>query len=550
MSDDRTAGTNPPHGDDRKETAATELTALVGDIGRAANRHSWPTVAYAADKVRADRPGLLLALSSEALVSGLAEALPAGPSGAAARPTVALADLYADPLRSLHADRVLLAMGCAELLGPDELAAAADLATRPADTIAVVLTGAEELADATDVALVEGRFLRMLDDGSGAPAVSGLLLWSGPQATPTADGGLGERLAADASRLASFASASPSPTPSPSPSPEDTASGTTLLEREIARLLDLAAEVVAGRRETSPGDGAGKAAAAAAARSRALLDDAYRDLQRVLDHEVEAGCQEVEAGLRTMEQDLLRGLDRHLAQHRDRFPDRAGVDALVCEYLDRGIAAYAATARAAIRARAARADLARVEMEQRIDAAYVAHAMSPPDRSADAARTPLDESAWEPRSGASAPGRPSSGPGMPAGEVLAGSVLGAATGLSLGGIGILLTTSAGAAVGVAVHRYRTEQRLGHAARHGSRVVRDRVDELAAAATGAMRELGGAMRTAAGAEYARAVAELEAEAPTGEAGPPAPRRAETGSATAAAAELAGLRDRFAALTTRR
>ncbi|MFF4448843.1 hypothetical protein [Streptomyces sp. NPDC001502] len=548
MSDGWTAGTNAPHDNDRKETAATELTALVGDIEQAASRHSWPTVAYAADRVRADRPGLLLAVSSEALGSGLAEALPAGGSGAAARPTVALADLYTDPLRSLHADRVLLAMGCAELLGPDELAAAADLATRPAGTIAVVLTGAEELADSADVALVEGRFLRMLDDGSGAPPVSGLLLWSGPQATPTADGGLGERLAADASRLASFVS--PSPSPAPAPSPEDTASGTTLLEREIARLLDLAAEVVAGRRDTSPDDGAGKAAAAAATRSRASLDDAYRDLQRVLDHEVEAGCQEVEAGLRTMEQDLLRGLDRHLAQHRDRVPDRAGVDALVSEYLDRGITAYAATARAAIRARAAKADLARVEMEHRIDAAYVAHAMSPPDRPAGAARLPLDESAWEPRSGASAPGRPSSGSGMPAGEVLAGSVLGAATGLSLGGIGILLTTSAGAAVGVAVHRYRTEQRLGHAARHGSRVVRDRVDELAAAATGAMRELGGAMRTAAEAGYARAVAELEAKAPTVQAGPPAPRRAETGSATAAAAELADLKDRFAALTTRR
>ncbi|MGW7327136.1 hypothetical protein ACWGIU_00580 [Streptomyces sp. NPDC054840] len=548
MSDDRTAGTNPPYDNDRKDTAATELTALVGDIEQAANRHRWPTVAYAADKVRADRPGLLLAVSSEALVSGLAEALPAGRSGAAARHTVALADLHTDPLRSLHADRVLLAMGCAELLGPDELAAAADLATRPAGTIAVVLTGAEELADSTDVALVEGRFLRMLDDGSGAPPVPGLLLWSGPQATPTTDAGLGERLAADASRLASFAS--PSPAASPSPSPEDTGFGTTLLEGEIAHLLDLAAEVVAGRRDTSPDDGGGKAAAAAAARSRALLDDAYRALQRVLDHEIEAGCQEVEAGLRTMEQDLLRGLDRHLAQHRDRFPDRAGVDALVTAYFDRGIAAYAATARAAIRARAAKADLAHVEMQHRIDAAYVAHAMSPPDRSAEATRTPLDESAWEPRSGVSAPGRPSSGSGMPAGEVLAGSVLGAATGLSLGGIGILLTTGAGAAVGVAVHRYRTEQRVGHAARHGSRVVRDRVDELAAAATGAMRELGGAVRAAAEAEYARAVAELEAKAPTVDLGPSARRRAESGSATAAAAELAELKGRFATLTTRR
>ncbi|MFE5677658.1 hypothetical protein ACFQ7B_21170 [Streptomyces erythrochromogenes] len=544
MSDDRTAGTNPPHANDRKETAAAELTALVGDIEQAASRHGWPTVACAAAKVRADRPGLLLAVSCEAQVSGLAEALAAGRSGAAAWPTVALADLHTDPLRSLHADRVLLAMGCAELLGPDELAAAADLATRPAGTVAVVLTGAEELAGSGDVALVEGRFLRMLDDGSGAPPVSGLLLWSGPQVPPTADGGLGERLAADASRLASFAS------PPPLPSPEGTASGTALLEREVAGLLDLAAEVVAGRRDASPDEGAGRAAAAAAARSRALLDDAYRDLRRVLDHGVEAGCQEVEAGLRTVEQDLLRGLDRHLAQHRDRVPDPAGVDALVCAYLDRGIAAYAATARAAIRARAAKADLALVEMEQRIDAAYVAHAMSPPDRSAGAARTPLDESAWEPRSGASAPGRPSSRPGMPSGEVLAGGVLGAATGLSLGGIGILLTTGAGAAVGVAVHRYRTEQRLGHAARHGSRVVRDRVDELAAAATGAMRELGRAVRTAAEAEYARAVAELEARAATVEAGPPAPRRAGTAGAAAAAGELADLRGRFAALATRR
>ncbi|MGW7438507.1 hypothetical protein [Streptomyces sp. NPDC054849] len=543
MADDRTAGTNPPH-EHRKETTATELSALVGDIEQAANRHTWPTVAYAADRVRADRPGLLLAVSSEALASGLAEALPAGGSREAARPTVALADLYADPLRSLHADRVLLALGCAELLGPDELAAAADLATRPAGTIAVVLTGAGELAGADDVALVEGRFLRMLDDGSGAPPVSGLLLWAGPQAGATTDEGLGERLAADASRLASFAS------PSPSPSPEDPGSRTTLLEREVARLLDLASEAVASRPNTSLDDGAGKAAAAAAARSRALLDDAYRDLQRVLDHEVEAGCQEVEAGLRTMEQNLLRGLDRHLAQHRDRVPDRAGVDALVCEYLDRGIAAYAATARAAIRARAAKADLARVELEQRIDAAYLAHAVSPPDRSAGAARTSLDESVWEPRSAGSAPGRQSPGSAMPVGEVLAGSVLGAATGLSLGGFGILLTTSAGAAVGVAVHRYKTEQRLGHAARHGSRVVRDRVDELAGAATRAMRELGRAMRTAAEAEYARAVAELEAKAPTAEARPPAPRGAETGSAAAAAAELAGLKDRFAALTTRR
>ncbi|MFG2341796.1 hypothetical protein [Streptomyces yangpuensis] len=544
MSDDRTAGTNPPHGTDRKENAATELTALVGDLEEAADRHGWPTVAHAAGTVRTVRPGLLLAASSEALASGLAEALPAGESGAAARPTVTLADLYTDPLRSLHADRVLLAMGCAELLGPDELAAAADLATRPAGTIAVVLTGAEELAGSADVALVEGRFLRMLDDGSGAPPVSGLLLWSGPQATPVDDEGLRERLAADASRLASFAA------PSPGPSPEDTASGTTLLEREVARLLDLAAEAVTARRGTSPDDAADSTAAAAAARSRSVLDAAYRDLQRVLAHEVEAGCQEVEAGLRTMEQDLLRGLDRHLAQHRDRVPDRAGVDALVSAYLDRGIVEYAATARAAIRARAAKADLARVELEQRIDAAYVAHAMSPPDRSAGAARRPLDESAWEPRSGGPAPGRMSSGPGMPPGEVLAGGVLGAATGLSLGGIGVLLTTSAGAAVGVAVHRYRTEQRLGHAARHGSRVVRDRVDEVAAAATGAMRELGGAVRTAADAQYARAVAELDAKAPTVEAGPPAPRRAETGSATTGAAELADLKDRFAALTTRR
>jgi hypothetical protein len=103
-------------------------------------------------------------------------------------------------------DRVLVAFPCGGLPTTDALEAlAAGAFARPAETVAIVLTGADQIASVEDLALVEATARRWLLPRSKAEGLGGELAAEGAYLradVPVADPGLVARLARDADALA------------------------------------------------------------------------------------------------------------------------------------------------------------------------------------------------------------------------------------------------------------------------------------------------------------------------------------------------------------
>ncbi|MFB6894179.1 hypothetical protein ACFCX4_33270 [Kitasatospora sp. NPDC056327] len=514
-----------------QDRLVSELTTLLADTAEAARRHGWTPVDEAVAALASARPAtVVLCASPQAAGSALAERLLAAVPGAGLE-TAPLEPLATDPLPAVRADRVLLALGCAELLGPAGVEAAVALAARPPGTVTVVLTGAEELTGPDDLDLVAHRVGRLLDPETtghrgAAPRV---LFWSDGPAAEALRGRLAEDEAALHEAL------------SPVPAAGTAAARPALLALRAAHLLGLADALLG---ERLPATGAAPAAgpsARAVAGARAALEAAHREVLRVLEAEAEAGAGETAAGLGMLRQNLLRDLERHLQKHREELSTRARAGDVVDGYLERGIAAWAVTAVAGLNARAARVELALVELQQRVDTAYAACGAEPPAHPADPGFA-LDRTVPGTRT---APGAPAGGPGRggaPSPEVLAGGVLGAAAGVMFtGGLAIALTAGVGAGVGGVAHHYRAEQRLARAVGFGEGAVRERLDRLAEAVPRAVRDEAGALRRTVEERFARTTAELDALAPA----PGRPQRpggdgtAGAGPGPRGADDLAGL-----------
>ncbi|MGW1072869.1 hypothetical protein [Streptomyces sp. NPDC002537] len=501
------------------DALVTELEALIGETARVARRHGWTAVAEAAAALpeRDDRAVLLCAspkADATALAAYLRDRLPE-----LELRTAPLEPLHADPSAALRANRVVLALGCAELLSHEAATAGAFLAARPPGTVLVVLTGADALSGDDDLGLVARRIWRVLYAGPGEQwtgrglAELGCLLWSAEDLAAAAEP-LHSLLVRDAAALRSRLRA-------------DVVVPAGLLHDRVTRLLGLAADHLAAQR------------ADAAAGARAVLEGGRRKVVGVVDVETAAAERETVASLRVLERDLLRGLAGFLERHRQEAAEPARARGLVTGYLDRGTRSWAAAATSGLRARAARINLAVAEVFGEAERALVAHGVAagtvgaPPSVSLDAAaRGPLPAAGGRP-AGAKPPGVPT--------EMVVGGALGAAAGAVMTNrLGTVLGAGVGAAAGGVLHRLQTEQQVGRAAAYGRSAVRDRVAALVDGVPAAVRRETDALRAAVERTLDRVTRVL------GTVDPPD----RPGAGPEAVDALGGLRHRLAELDDRR
>ncbi|WP_265564581.1 hypothetical protein [Streptomyces hygroscopicus] len=514
--------------------AAAELDTLRAAVVQAAARHGWTAVTEAAAALpQPDDRTVLLCASPKADVPALAERLRTCLDGREPL-SASLESLHADPGPALSANRVVLALGCAELLGPEAAEAAAALAARPPGTVVVVLTGAEALTGDGDLDLVARRIWRLLYAGPDEQWAGGdpeWLLWTGAEAPEV----LRERLARDAAALEERLTG-------------EVAAPAGLQADRIAHLLDLASGLIAEQTRARPADPAQRRAGQGAA-ARIALTDGRRGLLRTLDGEAAAAEQEVAAALRMLEQDLLRDVKRFLESHREELSEPARVRSLVGSCVDRGVGRWAATTGPGLRARAARIDFAVSELFHQLDEALRACGATPGSVGA-VSPVSLDGAllaSVNPSAGRAAPGRSA---GM-ATEVVVGGVLGAAAGAVLtSGLGTVLGAGVGAAAGGMLHHRQAEQQLVRATAYGRDAVRKRVAGLSETVPGAVRREVGALRRAVEQTLDRAGRELNVLCPPQDSGRDAPEAAPAtgrGATAEAAAELDALRRRLAAVT---
>ncbi|MFI1801636.1 hypothetical protein ACH427_30440 [Streptomyces sp. NPDC020379] len=518
----------PGPADRTHHALVTDLETLIEDIARAAARHGWTAVAEAAAALpgRDDRTVLLCA-SPKADGTALAAQLRARIPESAPR-TLPLEALHTDPAAALRADRVVLALGCAELLSPVAAAAAAALAARPPGTVLVVLTGADTLSGDDDLALVARRMRRVLHAGpeewtGRSPAELGCLLWSAedPADLPEPLRGL---LVRDAVALEERLRARVPVPPQ-------------LLHDRAVHLLDLAAGLLAGPARGGdprprPADGAAEA--------RTALENGRQKVLHAVDAETAAAEREIVASLRVAEGDLLRRLDGFLERHRQEMSEPGRARSLVAGYLDRGTGGWAAAAAPGLRARAARIDRVTAEAFQELEQALARRGVegitvgAPPSVSLDGAvHGPAPAPGSRPRGG-----KPS---GVPTGMVVGGA-LGAAAGAVLtSGLGTLLGAGVGAAAGGVLHHRQTGLQIGRAAAYGRVAVRERFSALVAGVPAAVRRETGSLRRSVERELDRIGRDLEIALLAAHAGlRPARRAAGT------AGVVGGLRQRLAAL----
>lgn len=219
------------------------------------------------------------------------------------------------PARALAPNRVLVALRCGQLLTSDAVAAAAAVLARPAGTYRVVLTGAEELESAADLATVERGLWRVLLAPDGAEwhgqdiTALGCLLWSGADPADA----VRDRVATDVAALREWIAGPVAAGPE-----LDRDRAASALSLAMAALDQAGAE--AGQSSAEPADGADRAL-----RARRMADLAaqvrglHERLLSRLDSDAEVTESQVLASLEVLEQDLVSAT----AYGRDLPPEQA-----------------------------------------------------------------------------------------------------------------------------------------------------------------------------------------------------------------------------------
>jgi hypothetical protein len=132
---------------------AAEFQGVLRQVGSIAAERGWASVAdFVAVSFAADEVALLAANGADADL--LAEWIVTASAGASVSIT-SLEALPGEPGVGLYADRVVVAFRCGHLLTLEGITAAQQIMSRPSGSYIIVLTGAEDLHDQTELAALE-----------------------------------------------------------------------------------------------------------------------------------------------------------------------------------------------------------------------------------------------------------------------------------------------------------------------------------------------------------------------------------------------------------
>ena len=515
---------------------ASHVRGVLADLRVIAARRAWADLATEAPDL--GERALLVCAAPGAAVTALTAWLGEQAPGDPVRVT-ALADLAGDPLTALHANRVLVAFDCAELLSADAIAAAAELIARPAGTVRVIVTGAA-MAGEADLALVQRRVWRTLYGARGRDWAGedlgplGCVLWDAGRPSDAVAG----RLERDAAGLAEWLH-------------EPVGPDAALTRYRAERLLDLAAaradrddrraQAAARRQPTAPSMQV--PAQAAEIRDRLLS---------LIEKEADEAGAYLATALDALETDLVVGMPRYVNAHLAEMTDQADKNPLLAGYIARTTASWATEIGANLRLRAAKINLA--EQEATAEVAALSPAGPPaqqlqlvlPTVTMDPAALALGGSNAAPATS----GRAGAQMALPLGLSLAGFVIGA---VASGGLATPVTGSTGAAVGAGVggalgayaQKRRADQQRERTVAFGRRCVDEHLAHLRGTVPSGLRAELGALRSAVESAFSQLdVESYAAQAEPGAAGsPPA-----DGDSAGITAELTALRARLTELPT--
>ncbi len=306
--------------------AATDTALVLAELAGLATERDWaPVTDFVESLPDAGDQSVLVLAAADVDDTPLAEWISSLLPGTFVT-TGPLEALNADPGPGLTANRVLAVFQCGRLLLPDGLAAAAEVLARPADSFAIVLVGAEVIADQTDLGLIERAVWRVLIGDPDVQwagqdlAAHRCLLWtdSPPPGWPPE---LAGRLDHDVDLLASWLR-----TP---------AAASEGLARSRARHALGIAEHAASRRPERAERPSGRSEGLAVA--RAAVERLREQLLSHLDADAAALEREVSASLRMLEQDLLSGVDLFLDWRAGNLASAQDLRSAVADYLSRGL---------------------------------------------------------------------------------------------------------------------------------------------------------------------------------------------------------------------
>lgn len=527
---------NPPTPDHSAQAGLAEVAAIAAGRG-------WTSVTrFAAAVPAGDARDVAILAANEVDAGPLAD----WTRKSAATVTVApLAALAAEAGPVLAPNRILVALRCGLLLTGDDVTVATSVMVRPAGTYRIVLTGAEDITSADDLALVERGVWRTLlaPDGEAWQgqdiAARGCLLWTGQDIAGVAR----ERIAADDAAL------------------RDWLAGPVSVPAELARArTDYAATLAlealdAGTDPAGPaGSVRGEAPAVAGGRALQLADltaevrGLHERLLSRLDADATTTERRVLASLQTLKQDLVSPVAGRTAGYAEHSIRQWAAET------DRVIAQQAASTRDDARHLLSRADWDLVnEITASAGGGYPAAILGPLD---------LDGSGLP-------AGALVTGPGLTSGAVKAdGDRLSALRPVSGG---VLVTAGIGAValglLGLPLLPVAGATALGiiggsiYAARHQAQQDRQRERQMAGAAAGssvaqatpaitaALREQAAARRAAVGQRFAELIRALDERAAAEQAGsgrPPADSTFATGRESLAGDDQENVRTRLRTL----
>jgi hypothetical protein len=347
----------------RREEQSRNIAEVLAEAAALARERGWTAVTDFFASLPSESDDTVLMLAAEGVEErSLADWIVSEAQPGAIVTTAPLEALAPDGGPGLAANRVVVVFQCGRLLMPEGVDAATRIFMRPAESFAVVFVGAEAITDRDDLDLVERGIWRVLVGDPGVEwagqdlAARRCLLWSDGAGAGWPDD-VATRVARDTAALARWLDAGVTVDPA-------------LARLRAAHAVELAADA-AERSSPTVGDPVAAPVADSLMKVAADVDRLRGQLLRRLDADAEALERQVMASLRTLEQDLLHGVGRHLDRHREALGGAPALRRVVADYIGTGLDTWRAKTLADVLRRAGQSSAEAGELLDDVDWALV-----------------------------------------------------------------------------------------------------------------------------------------------------------------------------------